>query len=64
LVGALVELDRDLAIDVGEAVGRYTRDEMRRMAGAATAGEDVTLRVARVGRLEMMRHALERELNL
>ena len=64
LMGAFVELDRELADDLCIAVGRYTGEQMKEMAGDATLGHDVALRVSRIGRLEMMRHALERELAL
>jgi len=64
LVGAFVELDRELADDLYIAVGRYTSEQMKEMAGDATLGHDVTHRGSRIGRLEMMRHALERELAL
>jgi hypothetical protein len=37
---------------------------MKQMAGDAPTGHDVTGRVSRIGRREMMRHAPERELNL
>jgi hypothetical protein len=64
LVGAFVELDRELADDLCIAVGSYTGEQMQEISGDAMLGHDVALRVSRIGRLEMMRHALERELAL
>ena len=62
LIDQLAESDRDLALDLLEAVGSYTRAEMRLVAMDGRAGRNIRSRVARIGRLELLHATLERNL--
>jgi uncharacterized membrane protein YccC len=62
LMDQLAEADRDLATDLLDAVASYTRAERRLVAGDKQVGHDVSNRLARIGRLELMHATLERNL--
>ena len=64
LLEALVEIDRTLADDLLRAVGQYTDHEMDDVARDGAAGRNVSDRMSRISRLELLRETLERELGV
>jgi hypothetical protein len=63
LLEALVELDRTLADDLLLAVGQYTDNEIHDVARSGSAGRNVS-DLSRIGRLQLLRETLERELGV
>jgi hypothetical protein len=62
LLDQLTEVDRDLAGDLLKAVSSYTNAETRLVAMDGQAGRNVSTRLARLGRLELIHATLERNL--
>ena len=62
LLGALVDVDRTQADDLLLAVGEYTDNEMHEVARSGSSGLTVGERLSRIGRRQLLRETLEREL--
>ena len=62
LIDQLAEADRDVASDLLEALCSYTDAEVRLVAMDSHFGRNVSDRLARIRRLELIRQMLERDL--
>ena len=62
VVSALVELNREVAVDLLRALTAYLQAESKLIAFDDAVGQDVWERLGRLQRLEHMRDQLEREL--